>query len=461
MKMKAISLAKAAKVMDGTLIGGGEDLLIGQVLMDSRLDVRGALFLAIAGARVDGHDFVAQVLERGAVCALVEREITDANGPQILVENTQIAVKKLAAYYRSLFGIPVIGITGSVGKTSTKEMVATVLSEKFLTHKTVGNLNNELGVPLTLLALREEHEAAVIEMGISDFGEMTRLTEMVQPTIAMITIIGYAHLDNLGDRNGVFRAKTEIFHGIASGGMALLNGDDDLLAPCVLTDISPQKTDVIKALYGTGEQNAYRAMDMQNAADGGTNCTFVWGNVQQEVHIPVFGTPMVYASLAAAAVGDRLGMTPEDIARGIANFESVKGRANLIKTANNTIIDDCYNANPSSMQAAIGSLTEFSGRKIAILGDMGELGPEEKALHYQLGEFAGNQAIDALYCVGDLSKHIADAAKSVNTTLDVQHFATKADLIAVLGEKIKMGDTVLVKASNYMGFSEIVECLQK
>ena len=271
MKMKAVTLAKAASVMDGTLIGGGADVLIGQVVMDSRLDVRGALFLAIPGERVDGHDFVADVLARGAVCALVEREITGANGPQILVENTQVAVKKLAAYYRSLFDIPVIGITGSVGKTSTKEMVATVLSEKFLTHKTEGNFNNELGVPLTLLAMREEHEAAVVEMGISDFGEMTRLTEMVQPTIAMITIIGYAHLDNLGDRNGVFRAKTEIFHGIKSGGMAILSGDDDLLAPCVLTDISSQKTDVTKALYGLGEQNAYRAIDLENTADGGTS----------------------------------------------------------------------------------------------------------------------------------------------------------------------------------------------
>lgn len=460
MKMKAVSLKTAAKVMDGTLIGGGQEIQIQQVLMDSRKDVSGALFLAIPGLRVDGHDFVAEVLSRGAVCALVERIIENANGPQILVEDTQIAVKKLAAYYRSLFDIPVIGITGSVGKTSTKEMVATVLEEQFLTHKTEGNLNNELGVPLTLLAMREEHEAAVIEMGISDFGEMTRLTEMVQPTIAMITIIGYAHLDNLGDRSGVFRAKTEIFHGVAPGGTIILNGDDDLLSACKVTDISPDKTDVKTVLYGLNAGNLYHANKVQNTETGGTKAEFSFGQTAHPVTIPVFGIPMVYAALAAAAVGDTLGMTAAQIISGIANFQSVKGRANVIQAGSLTIIDDCYNANPSSMQASLQSLTDFSGRKIAILGDMGELGPEEKALHYQLGEFAGQQALGTLLCVGALSKHIADGAKSVNAHLHVKHFTDKAALISVLAEEIATEDTVLVKASNFMGFTEIVEILK-
>lgn len=460
MKMKALSLQQAAKVMDGTLIGGCGDTLIEQVVMDSRKDVTGALFLAIAGTRVDGHDFVAEVLGKGAVCALVEREVENPGGAQILVLDTQVAVKKLAAYYRGLFSIPVIGITGSVGKTSTKEMVATVLGEKFLTHKTQGNLNNELGVPLTLLALREEHEAAVVEMGISDFGEMTRLTEMVRPTVGMITIIGYAHLDNLGDRGGVFKAKTEIFHGIDPQGVALLNGDDDMLATAVVTDISPTKNNVRKMCYGFGAENECHVVKAKPTEDGGTECVFSVEGLEICATIPVFGRPMVYAALAAACVGKYLGMTGEEITRGIESFQSVKGRANVIKANGLTIIDDCYNANPSSMQASLRSLTGFAGRKVAIVGDMGELGPEEKVLHYQLGEFAGEQSLDLLLCVGPLSEQIQAGAKSVDPKLESLHFSQKEELLAVLKQKVKPGDAVLVKASNYMGFSQIVETLQ-
>ena len=460
MNMKPMTLAQAAKAMGGKLMGGGEDTLIRQVVMDSRLPVEGALFVAIRGTRADGHDFVQDVFDRGAICCLVEQEIKGASGPQILVDSTLRAVRDLAAYYRLLFDIPVIGITGSVGKTSTKEMTATVLSERFVVHKTAGNLNNELGVPMTLLALREEHQAAVIEMGISDFGEMTRLTEMVRPTISIITIIGYAHLDNLKDRAGVFRAKTEIFHGLTQSGIALLNGDDDMLRPCRVTDIAPQKTATSKLLYGLDTGNDYRATDIITQGESGTACTLHLDGVTLPVMIPAFGLPFVYAALAAAAVAQRLGMTPEEIARGIGAFHTVEGRANVCKTERFTLIDDCYNANPSSVRASLISLAGLPGRRVAILGDMGELGPDAVTLHREIGETVAKSGIDCLVSVGKMSEHSYAGAKALRPDLLAWHFPEKAEAIAVLPGVLSEGDQVLVKASRFMRFEEIVAALK-
>ncbi|MCL2569330.1 MAG: UDP-N-acetylmuramoyl-tripeptide--D-alanyl-D-alanine ligase [Oscillospiraceae bacterium] len=455
--MKPVTLQRAAEVMGGKLIGGGGDTLIRQVVMDSRFDVTGALFVAIPGTRVDGHDFVQDVFRRGAVCCLVEREIDAPDGPCILVNSTQMAIKALAAYYRSLFDIPVIGITGSVGKTSTKEMMAAVLSAKFRVHKTAGNLNNELGVPMTLLALREEHEAAVIEMGISDFGEMTRLTEMVRPTVAIITIIGYAHLDNLSNRAGVYKAKTEILHGLQENGLALFNGDDDMLRPCVITDIAPEQTTAKKLLYGLAPGNDYRATDIVPAGESGTACIFHLGGRAMDVTIPAFGLPFVYAALASAAVGDRLDMTEAQIKQGIAVFHTVEGRANVLRTDSLTIIDDCYNANPSSVRASLTSLASLAGRRVAILGDMGELGPDAETLHREIGETVGQSGIDCLIAVGPLSRHTYEGAVSVNPHgLIVWHFDEKAEALTTLPSLLYAGDQVLVKASRFMRFEEIV-----
>ncbi|MCL2842982.1 MAG: UDP-N-acetylmuramoyl-tripeptide--D-alanyl-D-alanine ligase [Oscillospiraceae bacterium] len=462
MNMKPMTLAQAAEAMGGTLLGGGADVLIRQVVMDSRKDVDGALFVAIPGARADGHNFVADVLRRGAVCALVEREIDAPGGPCILVDSTLRAVRDLAAYYRGLFDIPVIGITGSVGKTSTKEMLGAVLSAKFCVHKTAGNLNNELGVPMTLFGLRAEHQAAVIEMGISDFGEMTRLTDMVRPDIAIITIIGYAHLDNLGDRAGVFRAKTEIFHGLPSRtGLALLNGDDDMLRPCKITDISPEKTGVEKQLYGLSKDgNGYWAEHIENRGEDGTACTLCWGDTRLDVGIPAFGTPLVYAALAAAAVGDRLGMTPAEISRGISSFQNAAGRAIVCKTERLTIIDDCYNANPSSVKASLTSLAGLSGRRVAILGDMKELGPDEAALHFTIGQHAALSGVDALIAIGPLSEAIYKGWMDAHPQRTAHYFLTKEEALTALPDMVRAGDQVLVKASRSMRFEEIVELLQ-
>lgn len=458
--MKEITLAKAAEVMGGTLVGGDPGTVIQQVVMDSRLDVTGALFVAIKGERADGHKFVPDVLARGAVCCLVEREIKDAPGAQIVVESTLQAVKMLAGYYRQLFDIPFIGITGSVGKTSTKEMLAATLSARFHVHKTEGNLNNELGVPVTLLALRPEHEVAVIEMGISDFGEMTRLTDMVRPDIAIITIIGYAHLDNLGDRAGVYKAKTEIFHGLAQNGIALLNGDDDMLRDCRVTDISPDKQSVTRLLYGLDDTNDYRAGNIISHGESGTTCTVAGGRLPPlQVNIPAFGTPFVYAALVSAVVGERLGMTAEEIKRGIAAFHTVQGRAHVIQTDSLTIIDDCYNANPSSVKASITSLTDLPGRRVAILGDMAELGPDAETLHRDMGKHAADCGMDLLITIGDMSRHTHESAMEAEPSLEALYFTNKAEALKALPGILQSGDQVLVKASRSAQFEEIVAVL--
>jgi len=325
----------------------------------------------------------------------------------------------------------------------------------------VGNLNNELGVPMTLLALREEHQAAVIEMGISDFGEMTRLTAMVQPTIAIITIIGYAHLDNLGDRAGVYRAKTEILHGLSPDGLALFNGDDDLLRPCAITDIDPKKTGVEKRLYGLDAGNDYRAADIVTAGESGTTCTLHLAGITLPVTIPAFGLPFVYAALAAAAVGHRLGMTPEEIRRGIADFHTVAGRANVLVTEHLTIIDDCYNANPSSVSASLISLSGLDGRRVAILGDMAELGPDSATLHREIGAHAARRGIDCLICVGEMSAHTHAGAVSVCPALSAFHFSNKAMALEEISALLCTGDQILVKASRSGRFEEIVAFLKE
>ena len=457
--MKPITLSQAAKAAGGTLIGGGEDKIIRKVVMDSREDVEGALFVAIVGTRADGHDYGAQTLQRGAVACLVEREI-DVPGPYILVDSTLRAIRDLAGYYRRLFSIPFIGITGSVGKTGTKEMIAAVLSEKYQVHKTGGNLNNEIGVPMTLFGLRENHQVAVMEMGISDFGEMSRLTEMVRPDIAMITIIGHAHLENLGDRNGVLKAKTEIFKGLSPHGLALLNGDDNLLAPFEITSVAPDKTGVEKRLYGLSAENDYRAMDIRNQGEAGTTCTLSLGDVSFPIEIPAFGQHMVYTALAAAVVGHRLGLTPQEITRGISAFQNAGNRAEVSKTDSFTIIDDSYNANPDSVQAALTSLKELPGRRVAILGDMGELGENTNALHYQVGRHAALSQVDCLIAVGEMSKHIHQGAIYEKPEINAWHFSDKGEAIRALPAILEAGDQVLVKASRFMRFEEIVTALK-
>lgn len=455
--MKEMSLNQIARACGGTYTGedSKRHLEVSGIVIDSRKVEPGYLFIAIKGERADGHSFIPSVFAKGAACVLCERAPEYPAGPYILVESCLEALKSLAEYYRSTLSIPVVGITGSVGKTSTKEMIASVLEQKYKVLKTEGNFNNEIGLPLTIFRIREEHEAAVLEMGISDFGEMTRLSRIAKPNLCVITNIGLCHLENLKDRDGILKAKTEMFGEAQPGAQVILNGDDDKLIT-LRESRSPTP-----CFFGLDPSGDLYAKQIENLGLDGTRCTFVTRAGSFTAHIPIPGRHMVYNALAGIAVGLALDLTLEQIRTGIENLTPVSGRNNLIHTGKWTILDDCYNANPVSMCASLDVLSCALGRKVAVLGDMGELGENEKLLHYNVGCHAADAGIDAVFLAGELSKETARGIGAKNPSLTFRHFDTREELISALPLLLSKGDSILVKASHFMEFEKIVDYLKK
>lgn len=449
--MKPFLLRDAVRATGGRFFGDEAALEreIRFVTSDSRTAAEGALFVAFKGARADGHDFMADCLAKGAAACVSEREPGPGETPCVVVGSSLRATGALAAWHRSRFDIPVVGVTGSVGKTTTKEMLAAVLGQKFRTHKTEKNFNNELGVPQTLLRLDQEHEASVVEMGISDFGEMRRLTNIVRPTIAVFTLIGHSHLEFLGDRDGVLRAKSEIFEGMGPQGVAVLNGDDDKLIGC--------RPAMKRVLYGLGAGNDVTAEGVRNLGMGGIRLTIRHPGGAFDAHIPGFGRHMVYTALAGAAVGLELGLSEAQIAGGIERYRTVGDRARVIRTETLTVVSDCYNANPNSVREALDSLATLGGRTVCILGDMLELGDETEKLHSDVGRYAVGAGIGLVVGCGPLARHIFEGARDAGG--EALYFEGKPALIASLGEVVRPGDRVLVKASHSMAFEEIVQAL--
>lgn len=447
--MKPFTLGEIAEACGGQYIGDKSKLTatVKNVVIDSRLVEEGSLFVAIKGERTDGHLYINKAYEQGALCVLSE-QVQSVDYPYILVRSSEQAIKDIAEYYRSLFcNIEVVGITGSVGKTSTKEMIAAVLSQEFTVHKTKGNFNNELGVPLTLLSMPEDTEIAVVEMGISDFGEMTRLSKMVRPTVCVLTNIGCCHLENLKDRDGVLKAKTEMFSYKEDDALIFVNGDDDKLA--TLKNVT--------ATYGLGTQNDYYAENIENSGENSVACTICFDGKKLDVTIPALGNYMAANALCAAAVGKAMNMSDESIVKGIASYTTVGSRANLISTELFRIIDDCYNANPTSVKAALETLRNIKGgRKVAVLGDMKELGENEIALHKEVGEFAVKCGVDVIVTIGELAKHIGDCAGEIER----HHFETVEQAAEEIDAVLHKGDVILVKASHSMHFEKIVELLK-
>lgn len=455
--MKNMSLEKIAQACGGVYHGSEEmkQSIVESITTDSRQAAKGCLFVAIPGERVDGHDFIPSVFEKGALAVLSEKELENPAGPYIQVASSLEAVKGIAEYYRQQLDIKVVGITGSVGKTSTKEVIASVLAQKYNVLKTLGNFNNELGLPLTVFRLRDEHQIAVLEMGISHFGEMHRLAKVARPDICVITNIGQCHLEFLKDRDGILRAKTEIFDFLKEDGCIILNGDDDKL------DTIEEVKGIKPIFFGVEGQKPVYADEIASLGLSGIACTIHADGESIRVTVPIPGWHMVLNALAATAVGRALGLTMQEIKAGIEALEPVGGRFHIINHGDIQIIDDCYNANPVSMKASIDVLSNAPGRKIAVLGDMGELGAEEKQLHYMVGEHFAGKGIDALYCVGTLSQEITKAVRANSSATEVHHYEDKADLIKDLVKEVQSGDTVLVKASHFMGFPEIVKELTK
>lgn len=446
--MRGISVKKAAEIVGGRLKGKMCDAEILGVVIDSRNVQAGFAFAALVGEKTDGHNYVPKAFELGACCCIVEHEVPCGDGCLIIVPDVAKAMAQLAEGYRKMLDIPVIGISGSVGKTTAKEMIASVLSQKFRVLKTDKNFNNELGVPLTIFRIEPEHEAAVIEMGISDFGEMTRLAKMVRPTMAVFTLIGNAHLEALHDRNGVFRAKTEMLEYMPVDGTVFLNADDDLLSTCECCQR--------KVLYGLGENSDVRAENISSSTYSGQSCDISFRGRHLHVEIPAYGKHMVYAAAESAAVGFALGLTDEQIVKGIAGYETVGRRANIIKTDSITIIDDCYNANPDSVKCAVDSMGDMPGRKVCVLGDMLEMGTQKAERHADIGKYAAEHGVELLLCVGELSKNTCRGAEEIRAL----HFENNAELISELPKLIEKGDTVLVKASHSMKLEEISEALK-
>lgn len=461
--MKNMTLENIEKACGGRYIGTEAEKkteVLG-VVIDSRQVESGYLFVAIPGEKVDGHKFIPDVFAKGAAAVLSEQQLEDPAGPYILVESTTKALRDLAEYYRKSLDIKVVGITGSVGKTSTKEMIASVLSEKYKVLKTEGNYNNEIGLPLTIFKIRAEHEVAVLEMGISEFGEMHRLATMANPDICVITNIGLCHLENLKTRDGILKAKTESFAHLKKDGIAILNGDDDKLSTI------RQVGDKEPVFYGMEEKMKYRedakksvyATGVENLGLYGMQARIHTPEGERDVRIPIPGEHNVYNALAATAVGLSLGLSIDQISSGILKAKTIGGRTNLLNTGSMTVIDDCYNANPVSMKASIDVLATAEGRKIAVLGDMGELGENEKKLHYEVGEYLAKKEIDVLFCAGELSEEIAKAAQKESKTCEVYYFKTRDALLEQLLPFLKKGDTVLVKASHFMEYPKIVKAL--
>ncbi len=430
---------------------GDEALLereVPDITIDSRAVRPGFLFVPIKGDRFDGHDFITAARKSGALCCLSERPLD--SGPFILVDSSLAAFQSIAEYYRSLFAIPVVGITGSVGKTTTKELIAGVLEQKYSILKNEGNLNNQTGVPITVLRMEPRHEAAVIEMGTNHFGEIRNLSRIARPRVCVLTNIGEAHLEFLGSKEGILAAKSEMLEYMEPGGAVVINGDDEYLA--TLTDKYPGAV-----TYGLGENNRVRAKDTHDLGLEGTRFTACFDGTQMRLHVPSPGAHMVLNSLAALAVGRLLGVGEEQIKQGVESFAPAAGRMSVIDTGNIKIINDAYNANPTSMAASICVAAKAGGRSVCILGDMFELGENEREYHRETGRKAAEEGVDLIVCAGELSRHTYEGAKERGA--NAPHFPDKESMLKALPDIIKKGDTVLVKASHGMRLETVAEWL--
>ena len=459
--MEPMTIREILEAVDGKLLGefSDLDLTVKHVFTDSRNPDPGALFIPLVGERFDGHAFLNEALEGGAAGCFTQRE-RESYLPgkfYIKVGSSQKALRDLARHYKQKFRIPFVAVTGSVGKTTTKDMVAAVLGERFKVLKTEGNFNNEVGLPLTLLRLNSNHEICVVEMGMNHFGEIEYLSSIVEPDVAVITNIGDSHIENLGSRENILKAKCEIFsHMDPKKGYVILNGDDPLLEP--LRASLPFQS----VLVGTAEGLDYRATGVESDGEKSVRCHVRTPRSGFDVEIPALGNHMLYPTLTAAAVAEHFGMTGGEIARGVLRFAPTKMRMNILKRGDEiTILNDAYNANPQSMRAAVEVLSKSGGDyKIAVLGDMFELGPFAPTLHAGVGAYLGKAGIDCLVAVGELARHIYDAAKDAMVP-QVYWCETKEEAKPILAELVKPNSTILVKASRGMAFEELVDDLKR
>lgn len=423
------------------------------VCTDTRKIAPGCLFIALKGDNFDGHDFAAKAVESGASAVLCEKDC-GLGDKQLLVSSTRQALLDLAGHYRRKFHIPVVGITGSVGKTTTKDMTHVVLSARFRTLKNEGNLNNEIGVPMTLFRLDSSYEAAVIEMGMSGFGEISRITAAVKPSIAIITNIGVSHIEKLGSRENILKAKLEILESMRENANLIVNGDDDLLSK-----VENPTHPIIYFGMDSSVCNT-KALDIEQGRNT-VSFTAEFAGGRERVTLPLAGRHNIYNALAAITAGIVLGIPAEEAARSLVNYSPSGMRQKITEKAGLTVIEDCYNASPASQKAALEVLGSMvATRRVAVLGDMKELGEISEEAHRQVGNYAADNGIDVLLTYGEMSRFICEEGKARGIPV-CESFLDKKALSDYLISLVKDGDAVLFKASRAMKLEEVIEALYK
>ncbi len=452
--LKALNAETISKMVNGRLEISSK-IIVNQISIDTRTLEKGSLFVAIKGERFDGHDYIKQAVANGAAIVMV-REGTNLpeKVPAIFVPDTLEALGKLAHEYRKLFKIPVVAVTGSVGKTSTKEMIAAILAAKYKVHKSKGNYNNDIGLPLSVLEMDDEHEVAVFEMGMRGFDEISALSKIVNPDIAVITNIGISHIERLGSRQNILKAKLEILDGMKDKGIVILNGDDELLSG--LRGLLTQKT----LFYGIDENQDIWAYDLSSSGEEGVYFQVKTGENDMKLFIPAPGIHNVHNALAGIAVAEALSMSESEIRKGLENFSGEQMRLSIKEKDGIKFINDSYNAAPSSMTAALDVLCEIAGekRKWAVIGDMLELGDWAKEAHRKIGRLVSKSGIEYMVAIGSLAKWYVEGANEDPATKTITKlFANASEAKPYIKTLVQKGDVLLFKGSRIIKMDVLVQ----
>jgi len=451
--MQKLDIRDILYATGGRLICGEPDFVVSEITTDSRKAGVNMLFVPIVGENHDAHDYIGSAFENGASAVITHRDIPAREGKNIIrVMDTRTALGDIARYYKEKYNLPTVAVTGSVGKTTAKDMISSVLTMKYNTVKTQGNYNNDIGLPLTVFRLERKHEAVVLEMGMSHFGEIHYLASIAKPDIAVITNIGMSHIENLGSRENIYRSKMQICDFFDESGVLIVNGDDDFL--------SKKRADIKTVTFGVKNKDCdVLAENIEDLGIDGSRFTVSIGGEKYEISVKIAGIHNVYNALAAVCVGRQMGIPAKDIADGISNFQPTSRRMEVKHFGGITVIDDCYNAAPDSIKAALTVLGSIkSGRKLAVLGDVLEMGDFAEDALYKIGE--NMKDIDMLITVGNNAHFIAKGAKAKGFE-DTKSFETVDEAIDFLKENALDGDNILVKASHAMHFEKIVEALEE
>lgn len=491
--MELLSIGEIVKATKGQLLCGNNKLQIYAVSTNSREVEEGTLFVPIVGERVDAHTFIPSVIEAGATAIVTSKKVdlsgVNENQAIIQVEDTKEALQDLAAYYRDKFDIPVIGITGSVGKTTTKEMISAALETRYRVLKTAGNMNSQVGLPLTIFRIDHTHEVAVIEMGISEAGEMQKLARVAKPTHAVITNIGVSHIGQLGSRENIRKEKMNIINEFGKGSCLYVNGTDDMLMQilpfseflklsdkektqkCDIIDVSDSTAESLRradlVTFGNKKDCSYYATDV-TVSNG--HMKFYIQKTEEEVNyeenqieLQVLGEHNIYNALVAIAIANKLGIETAVAKQGLKEYLPLAMRGEIVKANGITIIDDTYNASPDSMRGGINVLLELENvsRRFAVLADVLELGEYSYSCHYGVGEYIATKNVDEVITIGNEAKAIVKAVEDAKTDIVTHSFDSNQEAVNYLKEKLKSGDAVLVKGSRGMHTDEIVTAIRQ